>query len=151
MPVASALRQNWSVSPCRMQGGWRWLAQSERCFVFSSHEKIFRCLQVLYAALVPLPVFRIPFPLTFYYFYNESEQLVVTVKNSITYNTVNRSICGRDVPWIHSEKTQFSNLMLLSIHTSASFTDLEPPSFLQAFSRLFILHLQKKQRTFNFL
>lgn len=119
MPVASALRQNWSVSPCRMPGGWRWLAQSERCFVFSSHKKIFRCRQVLHPALVPLPVFRIPFPLTFYYFYNESEQLVVTVKNSITYNTVNRSICGRDVPWIHSEKTQFTILGCL-VHTHMS-------------------------------
>lgn len=51
-----------------------------------------------------------------FYFHNGSEQLVVTVQNSITYNSVDRSICRRDVPWIHLEKTQFSNLTLLIIH-----------------------------------
>lgn len=65
------------------------------------------------------------------------------VQNSIIYNSVNRWIGGKDVPWIHLEKTQLSNLTLLIIHTHVSFIHLDYPSFLQAFSMLFILHLQK--------
>lgn len=112
VPVASALRQNWSVSSCRMQQRWRWLAQFES-FIFSSNENVFRFLEVLHPALLALPVVQNTFS---FYFYSGNEQLVVTAQNSITNNSVERSICRRDVPWIHLEKTQFSNLTLLIIY-----------------------------------
>lgn len=132
--------------PAGCKGGWRWLAQFERSFVFSS---VFRYLQVLHSALLPLPVFRIPFPFTFYYLYNENEQLVFIVQNSITYNSVNRSICARDVLWIHLEKADFSNLALLIRHTSVLLILILPLFFRYFLGSSFFIF--KKTAYFKFI
>lgn len=97
-------------------------------FYISPKRKSFQIPSSFTSCYSPFTCVQNTFSFYFNYFYNENEQLVVTVQNSITYNSVNRSICGRDVPWIHLENTEFGNLMLLIIRIYVSFIDLDPPS-----------------------